>query len=386
MKIDCIRLTKRFIAAEHAAARAALVFGERLFSLKLARMSASSFAFLRGSAPLFYELVAKNPYLLGTGDDEGWIVGDLHLENFGAFRTGSGDDVTFDVNDFDDAARGPRRLDLLRLTTSALLAAPLVGLRGPNALAIGRALLDGYRHGPAKSPPPAVARLLERVRRRSRHQLLENRTEIRRGERRLVRGERYLELPKRWRSSVPEAFERYLSSAGLDPSSEAFAIRDVAFRVAGTGSLGVLRIAVLTRGKGGRDGHWLFDLKEERRPSCSIALGAMKRKHVVEAIGGCLPRPPIALGRTRLGDTPLVGRRLAPQEDKLALGTVGPDVLGEVVPYLGGIVAALHARSGKAPRLERRAVGALLDDAVELAGIHQSAHLAMCRAIEELRR
>src|SRR5262249_2081581 len=103
-----------------------------LVSRKIARMSASPFAFLRGAAPLFYQLCREHSVLGAGPPGEGWIAGDLHLENFGAFRTeplgeeGHGDkkraEVCFHINDFDDAAIGPRRLDLLRLCTSLLLA------------------------------------------------------------------------------------------------------------------------------------------------------------------------------------------------------------------------------------------------------------------------
>lgn len=381
MKIDAWRAARRFLDEERARSASALVYGRELHRLKMARMGASSFAFLRGSARLFYDIVARNPSLLGTTDDVGWIVGDLHVENFGAFRTGSGDDVVFDVNDFDDAARGPRRLDLLRVTTSLLLAAPLFGFRGRAALDLTESLLRGYADGsaPRKRPPAPIARLLDRVRGRSRAELLARRTELHRGKRRFVRGERYFDLPARLQKLVPATFDEYLRSARLDPKHDEHEIVDVAFRIAGTGSLGALRIAVLTRGKGGRDGNWLFDLKEERRSACALALDPAKRRHVVEAIDACLQRPPIALGRSRIDGIALIGRRLAPQEDKLALATVKPDELPSIVPYLGGTVSKLHARSGKVARLSGRSIGRILDDAVVLAGVHESAHLALAR-------
>lgn len=384
VKIDAWRAARRFLEEERARSSSALVFGRELHRLKMSRMGASSFAFLRGSARLFYDIIARNPSLLGTTDEVGWIVGDLHVENFGAFRTGTGDDVAFDVNDFDDAALGPRRLDLLRVTTSLLLAAPLFGFRGRAALDLTESLLRGYADGaaPRKRPPAPIARLLDRVRRRSRAELLARRTELRRGKRRFVRGERYLDLPARLRKLVPATFDEYLRSARLDPTNDEHEIVDVAFRVAGTGSLGALRIAVLTRGKGGRDGNWLFDLKEERRSACALALDPSKRRHVVEAIGACLHRPPIALGRSRIDGVALIGRRLAPQEDKLALATIKPDELWVIVPYLGGTVSKLHARSGKVARLSGSSIGRILDDAVVLAGVHESAHLALARMAE----
>src|SRR5690242_2333526 len=96
---------------------------------KQRRMSASPFAFLRGAAPLFYEILAEVPEFREGPDGDGWIVGDLHLENFGAYGparpVGADTDkraAAFNLDDFDDAIRGPWRWDLLRLLTSLILA------------------------------------------------------------------------------------------------------------------------------------------------------------------------------------------------------------------------------------------------------------------------
>ena len=51
-----------------------------------------------------------------------------------------------------------------------------------------------------------------------------------------------------------------------------YEVRDMAFRIAGTGSLGCLRIALLVRGKGKRDGEWIFDMKEEDADPSSVRL------------------------------------------------------------------------------------------------------------------
>src|SRR5437016_1082570 len=62
-----------------------------LFARKLLRMSASPLGFLRGAAPLFYEILAARPELANGPGGEGWVVGDAHLENFGAYRPEHGD-------------------------------------------------------------------------------------------------------------------------------------------------------------------------------------------------------------------------------------------------------------------------------------------------------
>ena len=49
-------------------------------------------------------------------------VGDLHVENFGVWRD-SRQRLVWGVNDFDDACELPFTSDLVRLATSAMLAA-----------------------------------------------------------------------------------------------------------------------------------------------------------------------------------------------------------------------------------------------------------------------
>src|SRR5271165_5064537 len=77
-----------------------------LFEHKCERMAASPFDFLRGSAPLFYAALRRVPQLAAGPEGNGWLTGDLHLENFGVYRPQSLTDearayaVAFDVNDF----------------------------------------------------------------------------------------------------------------------------------------------------------------------------------------------------------------------------------------------------------------------------------------------
>src|SRR5687767_5897840 len=92
-----------------------------LLAVKQRKMLTSPFATLRGSARLFHELIAGRNDLARLPTTTGWIVGDMHLENVGAYRNDD-DDLVFDLNDFDDAAAGPWTLDVVRLATSTLLA------------------------------------------------------------------------------------------------------------------------------------------------------------------------------------------------------------------------------------------------------------------------
>jgi hypothetical protein len=88
---------------------------------KHAMMAADTFSFLRATCYRWAQLwpealpeLAEAPRVLS--------VGDLHVENFGTWRDVEGR-LVWGINDFDEAARLPYTSDLVRLATSAGLAA-----------------------------------------------------------------------------------------------------------------------------------------------------------------------------------------------------------------------------------------------------------------------
>ena len=367
-----------------------------LLSRKQGRMSASPFAFLRGAAPLFYEILAQVPELADGPAGEGWLAGDLHLENFGAYSPARSAGVdkraaAFNLNDFDEAVRGPWRVDLLRLLTSLILAGRELGVSGPIALGLGARLLESYvatvfQGTPLPVPPSSVATLVERVASRPRRALLDARTVVSGGKRRFVRGERYLDLPPDTLAALPGALETYVLDVAPEerPRLDQMAIIDAAHRVAGTGSLGVLRVAVLMLGKGAPDGHWIFDLKEQSDPSATSLAGATElspAERVVTAFRACVAPPPRLLGTSRLEASELLGRRLTPQEDKLDLRQLKPETLGPLALYLGALVGTAHSRGASAkPTVawspaEQREV---LRSAARMASLHEAIYLEWC--------
>ena len=371
-----------------------------LLTSRRARLGASSLGFLRGSARLYYELLADRPDLAAGPDGSGWLCGDLHVENFGAFRISTideeqtGSQVTFDINDFDDAAEGPWRLDLLRLCTSALLGLADLGHHGRESLVVVRSLLAAYRDGldgAALPPTPAtIGKLLDKVGTRTRQQLLEGRTAMEHGARRFVRGPRYLDLPTELDAAARAAFAIYVAAlpAAERNHPEAFTVEDLAWRIAGTGSLGCLRVAVLSRGKG-HGGSWIFDLKEQGEPSFA-ALGplahsdAAPAQRVSNALHACLACPPRMVAATSLstdGNTiSMLGRRLAPQEDKLAFAALDPKAVPSLMAYYGALTAAMHLRGAKAQprRWSDSDLDEILHRAIDLAGLHHAIFLAYC--------
>jgi uncharacterized protein (DUF2252 family) len=375
-----------------------------LLERKIARMTASSIAFLRGSAELFYHVLAMRPELARGPKGKGWIAGDLHLENFGAYRTDGHapkSRVAFGMNDFDEAIIGPWRLDVLRLTTSLLLAARGFGLNGTDSTDLGFLLLRGYAHASfrkktgKKAPlrtPHVVQHLVQQVRVRTRVELLDARTEVRHGQRAFLRGPRYRSISPALAKKAQKAFSRYLEIHGItDPAEKKhYEVIDVAQRIAGTGSLGCLRIALLTKGKGGQNDAFVFDMKEEK-PSAASRFGKSPRgaaaARVIEAMRASLAHPPRMLGATRLGSTSMLVRRLAPQEDKLDLSKATVAELGAVASFVGACAGDGHARGATRPPKKEWTSGEceqLLEHAIDLAGIHEAAYLAYSRITGKL--
>jgi uncharacterized protein (DUF2252 family) len=355
-------------------------------------MAGSPFDFLRGSAPLFYEALRKAPRLATGPEGDGWLTGDLHLENFGVYRPqpltaeGNSSTVVFDVNDFDDAFVGPQRLDVLRLLTSTVLAGRTWGLPALAVRDAIEAVLDGVlagrAGGTAGRPPEPVRALLARAGSRTRTELLDARTLRSAKGRRFIRGERYRSLPERQAARAVKAFALYakgLPEAVRGHHPDAWRVMDVAFRIAGTGSLGVERVAVLVQGKGGLDGGWIFDMKEEDEPSgAAFATGHAGRGagRVLKALRKCLASPPKMAGSTELDGRSLLVRRLMPQEDRLSFAQLAPNQRESVLRYLGALTGAMHRRSAKAPKpwsLDEAQV--LLDNAVTLGGLYEAAAL-----------
>src|SRR5262249_46049788 len=268
--------------------------------------------------------------------------------NFGACVPAGGKGVeggaeVCDLNDFDDTMLAPLRFDLLRLGTSFLLGARELGATGGQALEMVDELFNAWalhvtRARPLPPVPRPVLALLRQVKLRSRADLLNARTQVVNGKRRFVRGPRYGPLPVDVRRGLPAAFARYSDTItdGLQHTPEQLQIIDAAHRIAGTGSLGVLRIAVLVAGKGGVNGGWIFDLKEQRERPSGAVLGKLPpvrpAQRVADGMRTCLVQPPRRIGTTELVGLSLFGRRLAPQEDPIDLTRIPSGALPSLAP------------------------------------------------------
>jgi len=95
---------------------------EKLVPVRYARMLASPFAFLRGSAAVMTADLAALPT---TGVFVN-ACGDMHVSNFGVFGSAERE-LIFAINDFDEVFPAPWEWDVKRLAASAAVAVRFMG-------------------------------------------------------------------------------------------------------------------------------------------------------------------------------------------------------------------------------------------------------------------
>jgi uncharacterized protein (DUF2252 family) len=96
-----------------------------LIAIKRQRMAASPFGFFRGAVPIMAADLACHPHTgLVTQ-----LCGDAHVSNLGAFAGPMDGTLSFDINDFDETIQGPFEWDLKRLAASLILAGREAGIK-----------------------------------------------------------------------------------------------------------------------------------------------------------------------------------------------------------------------------------------------------------------
>src|SRR5215204_6365877 len=132
---------------------------ERLVPVRIGRMIASPYAFLRGTAGI---MVADFAELPSTGMRL-VVCGDAHLGNFG-FYASPERDLVFDLNDFDEAHPGAWEWDLRRLVTSVWVAGRQNSSREDACAAAVSRCVTEYRHQLRRlADLPLLARSFERL-------------------------------------------------------------------------------------------------------------------------------------------------------------------------------------------------------------------------------
>jgi uncharacterized protein (DUF2252 family) len=199
-----------------------------------------------------------------------WICGDLHLENFGSFKSDNRQ-VYFDLNDFDESILAPAIYEVVRMTTSIFVAFDALGIEDERAEKMAALFLKSYAKGLAGGKPdyiePRTARgivceFLEDANRQKQRAILAKRTRLENKKLRIsLKHKRHLKLDKPLRRELKAHMQTWLHVDENSPYN--YKVTDAVFRLAGTGSLGLERyeLLLLSSNKVGEK-YMLLDMKQ----------------------------------------------------------------------------------------------------------------------------
>nr|WP_308801025.1 DUF2252 domain-containing protein [Streptomyces polyasparticus] len=352
-----------------------------LTPLRVGRMSANPFAFLRGSAGLMAYDLARTP-VTGVGAQ---ICGDAHAGNFGLYGDARGG-LVIDLNDFDETVVGPWEWDLKRLVTSLVVAGRVAGTSEDTCREAAVDAAGAYRrtmrlmaklpaleawhaiadeelvsHSDAHDLLGTLERVAEKARRNTSGRFAAKSTEtLEDGSLRFVDAPPVLRrVPDAEAAAVAASLEEYVTTLSEDrlPLLARHAIQDVAFRVVGTGSVGTRSYVVLLQDHRGEP--FVLQVKEARPSALAPHLPVAGFK-VPETVH---EGRRVVLGQKRmqvvsdilLGWTTVEGRPFQVRQFRNRKGSVDPAELagGQLDDYgrmTGALLARAHAH-GADPRL-----------------------------------
>jgi uncharacterized protein (DUF2252 family) len=353
---------------------------QRLIPLRVGRMAASPYAFLRGAAALMAEDFAGLPR---TGI-EPVICGDAHLSNFG-FYASPERDLVFDLNDFDEAHPGPWEWDLRRLTASVWVAGRQNGLAEGTCEDAALWCAAAYRRHLRKlAGQPLLARSFDRLdidrmrqeltdwsllgeieraasiaRGRTSDRALPKLTRERDGVRHIVDQPPVVtHVSERETDRLVNGLEAYLAT--LRPHWRRllgyYVVVDVAHKVVGVGSVGLRAFVALLQGNDAKDVLFL-QLKQARR-SCvarfvhgDTAWHAHQGQRVVEYQQTLQTVSDPLLGWTTVDNRDYFVRQFRDMKGAVTVDGMDGSALLDYARVCGTLLAKGHARSTGATML-----------------------------------
>jgi uncharacterized protein (DUF2252 family) len=373
-----------------------------LLARKFDAMRKSAFAFLRaqpdiGIVPADLAGLPATPLAN--------LCGDLHIENFGCFPSENGL-VYFDVVDFDQSARGPLAIDFLHFLASLSVALEDAGFASDarrRLLTTGAStVIAALRRGKSfwydrKLAVGATEDLIAAAAGADNAQHLAERTVSKGAKRRIVRdGERYLDpFDRAEAAAVGETARDFALRSGITKARTL----DVAFRVAGKGSLGLPRYLVLILGD---DGALMIDAKlamplllVDVFPGTAVDLEPDRARSIASAQERWQAVPPPYLSATIAASRPFLLRGHHPQDDAVKvkdLERLDANGLGGLVVDMARVAAwGLLRGAGRGGAVGPDEVSAFahhiapdgrvfIDAARDVAATVKRAHAAFARA------
>ncbi|MFH8896805.1 DUF2252 domain-containing protein [Streptomyces coeruleorubidus] len=352
-----------------------------LTPIRVGRMAATPFAFLRGAAGLMAYDLARTPMTRIKAQ----ICGDAHAANFGLYGDARGG-LVIDLNDFDETVLGPWEWDVKRLAASLVLAGREAGADEERCRKAAYDAVGAYRRTmrllarlPVLDAWNAIADeelvshtdahdllgTLERVSEKARHNT-SGRFAARSTEATEDGGRRFVDAPPVLRrvpdaeaAAVAASLEEYVGTLPEDrlPLLARHAVHDVAFRVVGTGSVGTRSYVVLLLDHRGEP--LVLQVKEARASALvphlatagfdapvvdhegrRVVLG-QKRMQVVSDI---------LLGWTTVDGHPFQVRQFRNRKGSVDPAALAADQIDDYGRMTGALLARAHAHSAD-PRL-----------------------------------
>ncbi len=305
-------------------------------ALKYKAMREDNYRFFRATAHLFYEDIQKSSFLFKAPSV--WLCGDLHLENFGSYK-GDNRVAYFNINDFDECFLGPLLLDLARFMVSVYIAAgnlkvPVAKahtLTGVFSNTYFKNLEEGYIKVLEKETTTGIIKqFLEEVKNRKRKTFIKERTFFKKKNIKLkIDNIHTSEISKPEKKIVAQAINEW---AAKTKNPGFFKVKDIAFRVAGTSSLGLKRYIVLVEGNGTPEENYLIDIKESR-PSCLNNIISIKQpkwinesERIIEVQNRFISDPPALLQNIIISGKAFVLKELQPSADRIDYQLFNDDI------------------------------------------------------------
>jgi uncharacterized protein (DUF2252 family) len=393
----------------------AAVAGRRadLLPIRWGRMASSPFGFFRGAAALMAGDIGPQP----SSDLEVQVCGDAHLLNLGAYAAPDGH-LVFDLNDFDETCRGPFECDLKRLAASFAVGGRHAGQKESACTTAVCSMVQAYREGlnrfaemhvlelarfeitPRASHKP-LAQIFKQAARNTPQQLIKKATEpTADGYAQFQNKPPLLQpLEPTVAQAVLGALPSYRSTLGPGRQQvlDAYTPRDLAFKVMGTGSVGVQVYLVLLYGNGPDDPLFL-QLKEEDstcwRPYLKTgatyeaayphqgrrtAEGQFRTQTVVDPF----------LGWTQIGGKDFLVRQWSDHKASVNVSMLAGNTIHDYAVLCGEVLAKAHARTGDAAILagycgtSRRLEEVISEFALAYADQNEADHARLQKAIKD---
>ncbi|MBB5341049.1 DUF2252 domain-containing protein [Tunturiibacter gelidoferens] len=351
---------------------------QNLVPLRMQRMSASPFAFLRGAA-------AVMAYDLSTTPTIGCnvvLAGDAHLSNFGFYGTPQRE-LVFDINDFDETVIGPWEWDLKRLTASVNVAGRENGLtRNERRVAVMLAV-EGYQENMERLEPmgtldiwylhatPGKANILRKVPQKALAVMRkvtdkalhsDNRTLLTKVADKNANGQWHFRedppilthVSAALRNKIITALEDYSLTLSRERRHmlSRYSVADVAHRVVGVGSVGTRTYLALLMGKNDDDPLFL-QIKEALSPAHAAYLPSRKAEFIHEGQRVVVGQrtlqaaSDVMLGWTEIEKRPYYVRQMKNLKASVPIEWMSGDAFNFYCWACGALLARAHARTSE---------------------------------------